>query len=147
MATATDAELILKLYELRTEGGMREARNFVMGFNPANADEMIALQRAMGTQNNAYWRQVVSYFEMAAAFVLRGALDPDLFLDTINENFFYYAKFTPFFEQYAQEIGQPFMPKITKLIETYPAMQDRYTMMLVRMQALSKQAAEAEQRF
>jgi hypothetical protein len=146
MATAADAELILKLYELRTEAGMREARNFVMGFSPASAEEMIALQRAMGSQKNAYWRQVVSYFEMAAAFVLRDALDPELFLDTINENFFYYAKFTPFFEEYAKAIGQPFMPKLTKLIEMYPAMQDRYTMMLARAQVRSKQEPQPEPR-
>ena len=48
---------------------------------------------------------------------------------------------TPFFEQHAKATGQPFMPKLTKLIEMYPAMQERYTMTLARMEAAKKQAA------
>ena len=43
MATASDAELILKLYELRTEATMREARKFVGGFHPASFDALAAL--------------------------------------------------------------------------------------------------------
>lgn len=140
MATTTDADLILKLYTLRTEPTMREARKFVTTFNPASVDEVVALQRDFGSVHNGYWRQVLSYWEMAAAFVLRGVLDPELFLDCHGEPFFLYAKFTPYFEAYAQVTGVPFMRQTAKLIETYPAMQDRYTMMLARMQASKKQA-------
>ena len=137
MATATDAELILKLYELRTEATMRVARKFVAGFNPASFDEL----RGLHGDQEAYWRQVVSYWEMASALVLHGALDADLFLDTNGEPFFYYAKFTPFFEEYLKSTGQPFMPKFGKLLEKYPAMQQRYTAMLARIDAAKKQAA------
>jgi hypothetical protein len=131
MATATDAELILKLYKLRTEATMREARQFVAGFNPANFEEL----RALEGQQEAYWRQVISYWEMASAFVLHGALDADLFLDTNGEPFFYYAKFTPYLEDYRKAMGQPLMPKFAKLLEKYPAMQERYAGMLARMAA------------
>ena len=137
MATAADAELILKLYELRTEATMRAARKFVAGFNPSSFDELRALQG----DHEAYWRQVISYWEMASALVLHGALDPDLFLDTNGEPFYYYAKFTPFFGDYRKALGQPFMPKFAKLLEKYPAMQERYTAMLARMQAAKTQAA------
>lgn len=137
MATVNDAELILELYRLRTEATMREARKFVAGLNPASFEELRGLQ---GDQE-AYWRQVISYWEMAAAFVLHGALDADLFLDTNGEPFFYYAKFTPFFEDYRKALGQPFMPKLAKLIEKYPAMQERYAGMLARVEAAKKQAA------
>ena len=140
MATATDAELILKLYELRTEATMRAARKFVAGFNPASFEEFIALHRDAGSDRNAYWRQATSYWEMASALVLHGALDADLFLDTNGEPFFYYAKFTPFFEEYFKATGQPFMPKFAKLLEKYPAMQQRYTMTLARLEAAKKQA-------
>ena len=109
MASSSDAEIILKLYELRTESTMREARRFVSGLNPASFDELAALQRDSGSVNNAYWRQVLSYWEMAAAFVLHDALDADLFLDTNGENLFYYAKFTPFLEDWHKAFGQPLM--------------------------------------
>lgn len=140
MATATDAEIILKLYELRTEEKMRVARAFVASFNPASFEDLAHLQRDAGSERNAYWRQVLSYWEMAAAFVLRGAVDAELFLDCNGENFFYYAKFTPYLEQWKQTFGQPFMSKTAMLIEKYPAMQERYTMMLARIEAGKKQA-------
>ena len=141
MATPQDAQLILELYKLRTEATMRESRA-IMGTMQFNSYEDVqAIQRAVGTRENAAWRQVITYWEMAAALVLHDSLDADLFLDTNGENFFYYAKMTPFFEQYVKATGQPFMPKLTKLIEMYPAMQERYTMTLARMEAAKKQAA------
>ena len=139
MATSTDADLILKLYELRTEATMRQAREFVGSFQPASFAELAAVQRGSGTEQNAFWRQAISYWEMAAAFILHGVLDPDLFLDTNGENFYFYAKYTPFFEEYALAFGHPFMPKTTKMLEKFPAMQERYTMMLVQMEARRKQ--------
>jgi len=141
MATAADAQLILKLYELRTEAGMRTARKFVQQLSVSSFDELLALQRDMSSQENAYWRQVLSYWEMAAAMVLRDALDPDLFCDSNGEPFFLYAKFTPYLEQWLAATGQPFMRQTAKMIAMYPEMQQRYTMMLAMMEARRKQAA------
>jgi len=67
LSTNNDAELILKLYELRTEPTMREARNWITTeFWPNTAEEFFAVQRGRGTKENAYLRQVTSYWEMAA---------------------------------------------------------------------------------
>jgi hypothetical protein len=140
MATAQDAGLILKLYELRTEATMRESRQILGGFNPTSFAEIAALQTNATSRENAAWRQVISYWEMAAALVLHGAVDADLFNDVNGENLFIYSKFTPFLEEYAKATGQPFMPKTAKLLEKYPAMQERYAMMLARMNARKKQA-------
>ena len=65
-ATPEDAKLILKLYDLRREPLMRKARDFVNNFFPQSADEFLKLAQAWGTQENAYVRQVVSYWDMAA---------------------------------------------------------------------------------
>jgi hypothetical protein len=143
MATPKDAELILELYKLRTEATMRESRDIMAKFQPTSFAEIQALQRAAGSRENAAWRQTISYWEMCAALVLAGTLDAELFLDTNGENFFYYARMTPYFEEYSKASGQPFMPKLTKLIETNPAYQQRYTMMMARMEAQKKQAAGA----
>ena len=141
MATAKDAELILKLYELRTEAAMRESRALMGAMTINSFADIQNVQRATTSRENAAWRQTISYWEMCAALVLHGTLDADLFLDTNGENFFYYAKMTPYFEEYAKATGQPFMPKLTKLIETHPAYQERYTMMMARLEATKKQAA------
>jgi len=141
MATPQDAELILKLYEIRTEPVLREARKFVGSFNPATFDELAALQRDGGSQNNAYWRQALSYWDMAGAMVMRGAIDSDLFLDCNGENLFYYAKFSPFHQQYRETFGQPFMRQTAALIEKFPAYKARYEAALARMEAGRKRAA------
>ena len=140
MASSADAELILKLYALRTDSGMRAAEKFVSALDPSSFNELVALQRGTGSEQHGYWRQVLSYWEMAAALVLHGALDADLFLDTNDETFFYYAKFTPFLEEWHKTFGEPFMKNTAKLIETNPRMQERYTMTLARMEAQRKQA-------
>src|SRR5207237_4847370 len=80
--TAADAELILKLYDLRREAEMRKARNWWVGaFWPQNADEVAKIDSALGTQENNWLRQVGGYWEMAASLVLQGGLNVDLFMD------------------------------------------------------------------
>jgi len=134
MATPQDAELILKLYELRTEATLREARKFVATFNPATIEELLTLQRDSASQNNAYWRQALSYWDMAAALVNRGALDPELFADTCGEALFYYGKFSPLHAEYEKALGSPFMRQVSIAVETFPVIKEKYAFFLKRFQ-------------
>ena len=128
MASSADADIILKLYDLRREGTMRKARAFVaFDFNPKNADDLLAVQRGTGTEDNAYWRQVISYWEMAATLCLQGALDKDLFIETNGEFFFTYAKFA---ELYGTATGQPFMPQAAKFIQSSESARSKLESML-----------------
>ena len=96
LASGEDAGLILKLYELRREPTMRAARHWLSAqFWPQTAEEVFLVQNEFGSQHNQYLRQVLTYWEMAASFVLRGALDADLFLECNSENIFLLAKFRP----------------------------------------------------
>jgi hypothetical protein len=121
MATAADGELILKLYELRREPRMRQARQWVMHeFNPKTLEELLALQRDFGSDHNQMWRQVIGYWEMAAALVLHGALDRELFLKANGENLFMVAKFGRLNEEYARAAGnEGFMPQMSALVAGY----------------------------
>lgn len=122
MATAADAEVILRLYELRQEETLRRARKFmVFEFNPKNLEELRAVSRNPGSEENAYWRQTLSYWEMAASFVLRGAVDPDLFFDSAAEGILLYAKFHHFHAVTEKESGNPFMRNNALLVERYPS--------------------------
>ena len=136
MADFHDAELILKLYELRTEGAMRESRKFVGEFSPAGFDEVAALQRSQtGPENNACWRQVVSYWDMAAALVMHDALDVGLFVDTSGEPFLLYAKMTPYLEEFKKTFGRPFMPQMAAMIHTHLVAREKYEAFVKRLQA------------
>jgi hypothetical protein len=127
MATAADADLILKLYEIRREETLRSARRFlVFDFQPKTLEELRAVSRDITSKHNAAWRQTLSYWEMAASFVLRGALDADLFLDSSVEGILLYAKFHHFHAETEKQSGNPFMAKTAALIAAYPAAQARY---------------------
>jgi len=75
-ATAHDAALIMKLYDLRREAEMRKARHWLtVEFWPETADEFIKVANSFPSQENAWLRQVGGYLDMAAAFVVQGALN------------------------------------------------------------------------
>ena len=96
LATPADAGIILKLYELRTEAVMRQARAWMTGeFWPKTADEFFAVLNNPADPHSPWLRQVLTYWEMAAALVLHGALSADLFVDCNAEGFFLLAKFAP----------------------------------------------------
>lgn len=109
-ATAHDATLIMKLYDLRREAEMRKARNWlVTEFWPQNADEFIKVVNSFPSQENAWLRQVGGYWDMAASFVLQGALNEELFLQPgcSGEMFFIFAKVYPFLKEFRQKTNNP----------------------------------------
>src|SRR5258708_40153389 len=112
MATAADAELVLRLYELRQEETLRKARRFlVFDFNPKTVEELRVVSRDTKSEHNPSWRQAMSYWEMAHSMVLRGAIDADLFLDSNFEGILIYAKFHPFHAATETLSGNPVLGK------------------------------------
>jgi hypothetical protein len=78
-ATYDDANLLLRLYEIRRDSKLREARAwFVANFKPKTMADIQELCPA-GSENNARMRMVVSYWDMAASFITAGVLNPELF--------------------------------------------------------------------
>jgi hypothetical protein len=123
-ATATDAEIILKLYDLRRETEMRKARNWwLTQFWPESADEIMNL----GSQENNWLRQVGGYWEMAASLAVRGAVNTELFLEPSfsGEMFFFYSKFRPFLKELREKMNAPNMFRnVETLINSSPAAQE-----------------------
>lgn len=96
-ATAQDAQIIMQLYDLRREPVMRAARKFMISeFWPQSYDEFRAVLTGYGTEHNAYLRQVLTYWDMAAAMVLQGAVNEELFFQTNSEPYFLFTKFGSF---------------------------------------------------
>ena len=70
-----DVALILKLYELRREEGIRRARKwYFTEFDPQNAEDVVKIFTS-GHDSSAYYRMITSYWEMAASFVNNGGID------------------------------------------------------------------------
>src|SRR5580704_11835022 len=126
LATPADAEIILKLYDLRREPVMRQARAWVVGeFWPATADEYYAVAMNAADPHNAFVRQVVTYWEMAAAMVLHGAVSAELFVDCNAEGFLLLAKFAPILDDIRQR-NPMFMLKTSDLVKRFTAAAARY---------------------
>ena len=109
-ATTHDAELVLKLYDLRREAEMRKARSwFGAEFWPQNADDVLKVTNAFPSQENAWLRQVVSYWDMVASLVLHGALNQELFLEPgcSGEMFFMLGKIYPFLKEFREKTNNP----------------------------------------
>ena len=105
MSKVESADLILKLYDLRREEKMREARNWIFGFNPTNVDEY--WQTMMDPQVGGYLRMVTSYWDMAASLVNHGAIDADMFNDTVGEHILVFAKIEPLLSELRERFQNP----------------------------------------
>ena len=118
MATHADADLVLKLYDLRREPEMRKARKFMVEqFWPESFEDLAKVLGGFGTQENAWFRQVVGYWSMAASFVESGILDPDLLLDSTGEMWFVYTKLKPFIPEARKNVHAEFLLKLEKATE------------------------------
>ena len=131
-ATSTDAQLIMQLYDLRREAELRKARVWcTQTFSPNSLDDIMAVFNARGTDENRWLRQFVTYYEMAASFVNRGALNRDLFEDSVTEYINLYTKFKPFLKDLRVKIGWPnFMRHTERLVEDSPRGREMVQMML-----------------
>jgi hypothetical protein len=135
LATPADAEIILKLYELRTETVMRQARAWITGeFWPNAPEDFFAVAQNPADPHNAYFRQVTTYWEMAAAMVLHGAVSAELFVDCNGEGFFILAKFAHILEAVREKMPM-FMSKTSELINRFSAAAARYEVALKGVQA------------
>ncbi len=116
-----DAMAILKLYELRREEKMRQARAwFFSDFAPKTTMDIINLYRD-GEQASAHFRTVVSYWDMAAALVLNGAIDEKTFNDANGEHIFVYAKIAPFLPEIRGLFNEPeFFTHLETLVMKIP---------------------------
>jgi hypothetical protein len=142
LATPADAEIILRLYELRTESEMRKARAWVTGeFWPATAEEFLAVAINPADPHNAWLRQVLSYWEMAAAMVLHGAVSAELFVDCNGEGFFLLAKFSHILDG-IREKNPGFLIKTGELVGRFSAASQRYEAVLKNVEARRNGLAE-----
>jgi hypothetical protein len=90
-ATYDDVNLILKLYELRRDDRMREARKWFAGLKVKTLAELQAACPP-GSEQDANFRMVTSYWAMAASFITAGVLNQQLFVESGGELLFVWTK-------------------------------------------------------
>jgi hypothetical protein len=140
MGKQADADLILRLYDLRREPVMREARNWFFSFNPTTVAEY--MEAIMG-EHGGHLRMVVSYWDMAASLVNNGAIDEQMFNDANGEHLFVFAKIEPILEELRQQWNQPDMLKhFETIIRRVPENKEKLAGIRERIKMIQAMMAE-----
>lgn len=125
-----DANLILRLYELRRDETMRRARSwFIMNFNPQSVQDIFDV---LTGEHSADFRMIVSYWDMAAAFVNHGAIDEQMFNEINTEHVAIYAKLEPFLAEFRVLPGIPlffYLKNLEALVLRMPDAEERIAFM------------------
>lgn len=125
------AQLILKLFEMRRDPVLREARNwFLREFHPDSLDDV---KRVLASDRNPHYRMVIGYWDMAASLVSHGAIDRQMFLDANGEIFATFAKIHPILaEARAASPNPAFAKHIEALVMSVPEVEPRLEMLRQR---------------
>jgi hypothetical protein len=137
------AELILKLYEIRREAALRAARDYVGGeFKPKSVDDFVSLVKD-GGKPSGHILQVYGYWDMVAAFVVHGALDESLIFDTCQEMYFQFEKIQPYLAGFREQMN---LPEFLRSMETVVAgAQQKRTKSVAKAKKVRPPAPEPEE--
>jgi hypothetical protein len=119
---------------------MRKARSWWAGsFWPETADDYVKVASAFSIPENAWLRQVISYWDMAASFVLRGAVHEDLFFDTCGEMWFTLSKISPILKEIRGKMQSPeLFTRMERVATKSKAGRDRLKQLEARMEVWRK---------
>jgi len=139
MSKQDEADLILKLYDLRREATMREARNwYFLEFNPESITDF---NTALFSEHSGHLRMVVTYWDMAAALVNNGAISVELFSDTNNEHLSAFSKIELLLSEIRAAYGPQFAANLEKLVDATPQGREKVAMMRERMKRIRAELA------
>lgn len=140
MSKQDEASLILKLYDLRREETMRQARNWY--FREFNPESIADFNSAMFGEHSGHLRMVVTYWDMAAALVNNGAISVDLFTQTNTEYLGVFAKIEPLLAEIRAAYAPQFAAQMEKLIDASPDGRKTIQAVRERMKSVRERVAD-----
>ena len=129
-----DAELILKLYDLRREAVMRESRKTITSWTPRSFADVLAITK-LEDPRNAAWRQVSSYYEMAFGFARHGIVPADFLAENATEGLLLYAKIEPHLKAFRKEISPTAFRNAEWIVKKSASAQERMKLLKKRIAA------------
>ncbi len=107
-ATYDDVNLLLRLYDMRREEKLREARAWFVANCRAESFADLMQKFPFGSAENAKYRMVVSYWDMVASFIVGGVLKEDLFFESNREMLICYIRIAKFLPEMRTTNTDPF---------------------------------------
>lgn len=136
-----DADLILKLYELRREPVMRESRTTMAQWTPKSFEDVKSIID-FNHPSNAAWRQVTGYFEMAFGLARHGIVPADFLAENTSEGLLLFAKIEPFLKQFRKEISPTGFRNSEWIVRKSPWAKDRVAFYQRRFEARDAAASQ-----
>ena len=143
MSKQEEANVILKLYELRREETMRKARDWY--FREFNPQSIADFTNALFGEHSGHVRMVVTYWDMAAALVNDGAVSLELFNQCNGEHLGVFSKIEPILGEIRGMIGPQFAANLEKLIDATPDGRKRIAELRERFKAIRAELAKRAQ--
>jgi len=145
--TSQAAGLMLKLYELRTEATLRQARSwFAFEFHPRSARDILATWLGPGHESAPY-RMVTTYWDMAASLVVQDAIPADMFNAANTEHIALYAKLRPFLAEVRTATNYPdYLASVERVVGALPNADERIAIFERYMTRQRAFASEGRQR-
>ena len=139
--THADAELLLRLYELRRESELRRARRwFLAEFQPGTWDE-IGPRYLSHSDEDRWFRMTVSYWEMVASLVNRGVLHAELFFDHTGEDIVTWKKCLPWLEGVRAALRPTYLCQFERLVREHEAYRARTSAAALRSRRRARPAS------
>jgi hypothetical protein len=116
----SNAELLIKIYDLRREEKLRKGRAWLL--SKFWFDDMKSFLEACppGTDENAYYRQVITYWDMVGAIVNHGMIDEDLYFETNMEGMLTWFRVKPVVEEFRKIRNNPlYVMNLEKMAERH----------------------------
>lgn len=116
-----DAELLLRLYELRREPEMRRARAYMISEFNASSWEDLRPHYLTGDEPDRHFRMVTSYWDMVAVFVNRGLIDEELFFDATGEDIVLWKKIAPLIPGVREQVRPTYLWNLERMAKRHMA--------------------------
>jgi hypothetical protein len=137
-----DAQLVLKLYDLRREAVLRASRKTLMTWVPASYEELLALTK-LDHPDNAAWRQVTSFYEYAFGLARHGIVPPDFLAEYNGEGLLLFAKVEPFLARLRAELAPTAFHNSEWIVQNSAWARERLALLRARIETMRAAAAKA----
>ncbi len=143
--THADAELLLRLYEIRSDPELRRARQwFLTEFKPRPWEEMKD-SYLTHTDQDRWFRMTFSYWEMVATLVNRGVLHDELFFEHTGEDVVTWERCKPWIAGIRAAIRPTYLHNFETMVGNHVKFRNRINAAALR-QAPAKPRAKAKKR-
>ena len=120
-----DADLLLKLYEIRRDPELRQARKwFLSEFKPAGWAE-IKSRYLSHNDEDRWFRMTISYWEMVGTLVNRGVMHPDLFFDHTGEDVVTWERCKSWITEARADIRPTYLYQFERMVSDHLAFRKR----------------------